>query len=325
MAAHGLPTAAYETFRDYDAARAYLAAHPAPIVVKASGLAAGKGAITCATDAEAEQVLREIMVDRIFGEAGDEVVIEDFIRGQEVSVLAFCDGRTAVPMVLAQDHKAAHDGDHGPNTGGMGCYAPAPLLSDATLARVQAQVLQPVVDGMAAQGSPYVGVLYAGLMIEDEDFQVLEFNCRFGDPEAEVILPLLETDLLTVLLACIDGRLNEIELTWAPKSCVTVVIAAGGYPGSYRKGDVIEGLEAAADMPDTMVFHAGTRRDGERVLTAGGRVLDITAWADDLPTAVDRAYDAATLISWPDCTMRHDIGAKGMAGLIRRAEEGGEA
>lgn len=326
MVTHGLPTAAYANFSDYEAARAYLAAHPAPIVIKASGLAAGKGAITCATDAEAEQVLREIMVDRIFAEAGDEVVIEEFLRGQEVSVLAFCDGRTAVPMVLAQDHKAAYDGDHGPNTGGMGCYAPAPLLSDATLARVREQVLQPVVDGMAAQGSPYVGVLYAGLMIEGEHFDVLEFNCRFGDPEAEVILPLLQTDLVTVLLACLEGRLDEIELTWAPLSCVTVVLAAGGYPGSYRKGDAIEGLEAAGAMPDTVVFHAGTRRDGDRVLTAGGRVLDVTAWGHDLPTAVDRAYDAAAIISWPDCTLRHDIGAKGMAGLIRRrATEGGEA
>ncbi len=325
MAAHGLPTAAYAVFTDYDAALAYLEAHPRPSSSRPAAWRRARGPRLRHRRRGPAGPGRDHARAGLW-RAGDEVVIEEFLRGQEVSVLAFCDGRTAVPMVLAQDHKAAYDGDHGPNTGGMGCYAPAPLLSDATLARVREQVLQPVVDGMAAQGSPYVGVLYAGLMIEGEHFDVLEFNCRFGDPEAEVILPLLQTDLVTVLLACLEGRLDEIELTWAPLSCVTVVLAAGGYPGSYRKGDAIEGLEAAGAMPDTVVFHAGTRRDGDRVLTAGGRVLDVTAWGHDLPTAVDRAYDAAAIISWPDCTLRHDIGAKGMAGLIRRrATEGGEA
>jgi phosphoribosylamine--glycine ligase len=199
------------------------------------------------------------------------------------------------------------------NTGGMGCYAPAPLLSAEMLAEVQARVLQPTLDGMRAQGSPYVGVLYAGLMVDGGQFRVIEFNCRFGDPEAQVILPLLETDLAAVILACLEGRLSEIELRWAPRSCVSVVLASGGYPGHYRRGDEIAGLEAAAALADTYVFHAGTRREGDRVLTAGGRVLDVTAWADDLPAAIERAYAAAALIHWPDCMMRHDIGAKAAA------------
>lgn len=313
MRAHGIPTADYAVFDSYDAALRYLDAHPAPIVVKADGLAAGKGAMVCHSDAEARAALQQMMRDRIFGTAGDRVVIEECLTGQEVSVLAFVDGHRAVPMVLAQDHKAAYDGDRGPNTGGMGCYAPAQVLDEAMLRRVMDEVLQPAVDGMRALGTPYVGVLYAGLMVADDDFAVLEFNCRFGDPETQVILPLLETDLADVMNACIDGRLDEIEITWSPRSCVCVVMASEGYPGHYQRGYEIAGLDEAARLPDTIIFHAGTRREDGRVLTAGGRVLGVTACANDLRGAIARAYAAVARIHWPGAMYRRDIGAKGLA------------
>jgi phosphoribosylamine--glycine ligase len=312
MQENGIPCAASASFDDYEAAQRYLEAHPAPIVIKADGLAAGKGAIVCHTDAEARKALQRIMKQRVFGSAGDRVVIEEFLQGQEVSVLAFADGTRAVPMILAQDHKAAWDGDRGPNTGGMGCYAPAPVLDAAMLTRVGREVLQPAIDGMRRAGTPYVGVLYAGLMVADGDFRVLEFNCRFGDPEAQVILPLLETDLVDVIEACIDGRLDQVALQWAPLSCVCAVMASGGYPGSYQNGYEIAGLEDAAELDGVVVFHAGTRRERGRIVTAGGRVLGVTALAKDLRGAVDRAYEAVRLIHWQDAMYRSDIGAKGL-------------
>ena len=312
MRARGIPTAPYATFDDYDLAKAYLGSHPAPIVVKASGLAAGKGAIVCQTDVEALDALDLIMRRRAFGEAGDWVVIEECLVGQEVTVLAFADGRSVAPMILSQDHKPAFDGDKGPNTGGMGAYAPAPVLDDRLLQRVYDEVLQNAVDGLREASTPYVGLLYAGLMVSDGDYQVIEFNCRFGDPEAQVILPLLETDLVSVLDACIDGRLEDIELSWSAGSCACVVMASGGYPEQYERGFQIDGLEGVSELPDTYVFHAGTKRDGDRILTAGGRVLGVTAWANDLRGAVDRAYAAVDKIHWPGATFRTDIGAKGL-------------
>ena len=312
MRHNGIPTAEYAVFDDYDQATGYLAAHPAPIVVKADGLAAGKGAIVCDTDEEARDALDLVMQQRAFGSAGDRVVIEECLTGQEVSVLAFCDGRTVVPMVQAQDHKPAYDGDKGPNTGGMGCYAPALLLDAEMLSRVMGQVLQPTLKGMGSAGTPYVGVLYAGLMVRDGDFQVLEFNCRFGDPEAQVILPLLETDLVDVMQACIDGRLDEIDVQWSSQVAACVVMASGGYPGAYERGLAIEGLSTAAQMADTVVFHAGTKIVGGRVVTAGGRVLGVTAWGDDLARAIGRAYRAVEEIHWPGAVYRTDIGAKGL-------------
>ncbi len=319
MRQQGIPTAAYATFDDYAAALRYLEAHPAPIVVKASGLAAGKGAIVCRTDEEARVALHQIMVERAFGAAGDQVVIEEYLSGQEVTVLAFADGRTVAPMVLSQDHKAAYDGDRGPNTGGMGCYAPAPVLSETQLRQVVDRVLQPAVDGLRRMGAPYIGVLYAGLMVSGDDFRTLEFNCRFGDPEAQVVLPLLRTDLVAVMDACIDGRLDQIELDWSAGACACVVMASGGYPGAYARGFEIAGLDEAAKLPDTVVFHAGTRREGGRVLTAGGRVLGVTAWANDLPEALRRAYAAVGRIHWEGAMFRRDIGAKG----LRAIEEAG--
>jgi len=311
MREHGIPTAEYAVFEEYKAALDYLVAHPAPIVVKASGLAAGKGAIVCQTDDEARKALRLIMVDRAFGDAGDQVVIEACLQGQEVSVLAFTDGTTVVPMVLAQDHKAAYDGDVGPNTGGMGCYAPAPLLDDDMLRSVMERVLQPTVDGLRQAGTPYVGVLYAGLMVDGDDYSVLEFNCRFGDPETQVILPLLKTSLAKVMSACIDGCLDQVALDWVDGSCVCVVMASGGYPGSYHRGYEIHGLGEAGVLADTVVFHAGTAYDEGRTLTAGGRVLGVTAWADDLSSAIERAYTAVDCIHWQDAVHRTDIGHKG--------------
>ena len=313
MRANAIPTAAYAAFTDYHTAQDYLAAQQAPIVIKASGLAAGKGVIICQTIAEAQAALRSIMVDMAFGAAGDKVVIEEFLTGQEVSVLAFCDGRTVAPMILAQDHKAAFDGDRGPNTGGMGCYAPAAVLDQAMQRAVMTQVLLPVIHGMARQGTPYVGVLYAGLMLTQQGFRVLEFNCRFGDPETQVILPLLETSLAEVLLACVAGGLDQIQLRWRQGAAACVVLAAGGYPGHYRKGDIITGLDQAAKQSNTLIFHAGTIRQGDTIRTSGGRVLGVTATGDNLADAIKTAYAAVDLIHWSDMTYRRDIGARGLA------------
>jgi phosphoribosylamine--glycine ligase len=227
-------------------------------------------------------------------------------------VLAFCDGKTVAPMILAQDHKAAFDGDRGPNTGGMGCYAPAAVLDQAMQRAVMDQVLLPVVLGMARQGTPYMGVLYAGLMLTPQGFRVLEFNCRFGDPETQVILQLLETSLAEVLLACVAGKLDQIHLRWRRGAAACVVLAAGGYPGHYRKGDIIACLDQAAQQPNTLIFHAGTSRQGDTIRSAGGRVLGVTATGDNLADAIKTAYAAVDLIHWSGMTYRRDIGAKGL-------------
>jgi phosphoribosylamine--glycine ligase len=312
MSQNHIPTAEYAIFEDYVAAQAYLERHGAPVVIKASGLAAGKGAVVCATMEEARETLRLMMQERIFGSAGQCVVIEERLKGQEVSILAFCDGRTVAPMLPSQDHKAAYDHDKGPNTGGMGCYAPVHWVDDKLMRRIQATVLQPTVDAMRRAGTPYVGVLYAGLMVSGDDFRVLEFNCRFGDPETQVILPLLKTDLATVLEACVEGRLDQVALEWSSGASVCVVMASGGYPGRYGSGYAIEGLDEVAALPNTVVFHAGTQREGERILTAGGRVLGVTAWAENLPSAIKAAYVAVERIHWPKVMFRRDIGLKGL-------------
>ncbi len=312
MRANRIPTADYAIFRDYESALRYLDAHPAPIVVKADGLAAGKGAIVCRTDEQAREAVHMMMRERALGAAGDAVIIETCLTGQEASVLAFTDGRTVAPMIVAQDHKAVFDGDRGPNTGGMGAYAPASLVSDALMQRITSQVLQPAVDALRDAGTPYVGVLYAGLMLSDNNFNVLEFNCRFGDPEAQAILPLLKTDLALVMEACVDGALDRVHLEWSGGACVCVVMASEGYPGHYKTGYEITGLDRVAQFPNTVIFHAGTRRDGDRILTFGGRVLGVTAWADDLRDAIAQVYAAVGVISWPGAMFRRDIGAKGI-------------
>jgi phosphoribosylamine--glycine ligase/phosphoribosylformylglycinamidine cyclo-ligase len=312
MIEQGIPTGQAEVFTDYDAALAYLRQVGAPIVVKASGLAAGKGVTVCQTLEEAEAALRAAMVERVFGGAGDEVLIEEALTGQEASLLAFCDGRTVVPMIAAQDHKAACDGDRGPNTGGMGCYAPAPLMTQERVEWVVREVLQPVVDGMRARGTPYAGVLYAGLMITADGPKVLEFNCRFGDPEAQVILPLLRTDLVDVIEASADGRLDQVNVRWEDAFAACVVLASGGYPEAYEKGKAITGLAEAAALPDVFLFHAGTVRDGERTLTNGGRVLGVTATAPTLREALERTYAAVERVHFDRVHYRQDIGAKGL-------------
>lgn len=310
MLEHGIPTAGGEIFADYEAAQRYLHKEGAPIVIKASGLAAGKGVTVCQSLDEAEAALRRTMVERVFGSAGDEVVIEECLVGQEASLLCFTDGRTVVPMVSAQDHKPIYDGDRGPNTGGMGCYAPAPLMTPDLVREVVDTILQPAVDGMRQRGTLYVGVLYAGLMLTPAGPSLLEFNCRFGDPEAQVILPLLEIDLLDVLEACLEGRLDTVEIRWRDAFAACVILASGGYPGKYEKGKPIYGLETAAAHPDVMIFHAGTRRDGNQLLTNGGRVLGVTATADTLPGALYKAYQAVEQISFEGCQYRRDIGRK---------------
>ncbi len=311
MARHGIPTGQAAIFSSYESALAHLRRVDYPVVIKASGLAAGKGVIVPETPAEAEAALHRIMVERQFGAAGDEVLIEERLSGPEVSLLAFCDGHTVVAMPPAQDHKRVFDGDRGPNTGGMGAYAPAPIAPAGLVRELVATILQPVVAGMAAEGSPYVGVLYAGLMLTAAGPRVLEFNCRFGDPETQAILPLLESDLLEVAEACVAGELHRVAVRWRDAAAATVVAASEGYPGDYPRGRPIAGIEAAAALPGVVVFHAGTRRlaDG-RLVTDGGRVLAVTGVGADLRPALDRAYVGIRCIHFDGMHYRRDIGAR---------------
>ncbi len=311
MARHGIPTARYAAFRDPVAAEAHLQQVDYPIVVKASGLAAGKGVILPASQAEAAAAVRQIMVEREFGAAGDEVIIEERLEGEEASVLAFSDGRTVAVMPAAQDHKRVFDDDQGPNTGGMGAYAPAPLMTPALLDEVRRTVLQPTIDGLAAEGVPYVGVLYAGIMATPAGLKVLEFNCRFGDPETQAILPLLDGDLAEVVEACLDGTLGRVDLRWRAGAAATVVAASEGYPGSYPKGREISGVAAAAALPNVAVFHAGTRMTADgRLLTDGGRVLAVTSVGATLREGIDGAYAALERIHFDGMHYRRDIGAR---------------
>jgi len=321
MTRYGIPTGRYATFTDYEEALAYLRGTEFDAVVKASGLAAGKGVIVPESREEAKDALRRIMVERAFGAAGNEVVIEERLYGQEASVLAFTDGRIVVPMPAAQDHKPVFDGDRGPNTGGMGCYAPAPLVTPELMDEIVRTILQPVVDGMRAEGTPYAGVLYAGLMITEDGPKVLEFNCRFGDPETQAILPLLENDLVDVLEACLNGTLDQVEVRWRPSSATTVVAASEGYPGPYPKGRDIAGVEKAESLPGVMVFHAGTKRlDNGRLITSGGRVLNVTGIGATLRESIDRAYEGIRLIHFEGMHYRHDIGVKALG--IPKSERG---
>jgi phosphoribosylamine--glycine ligase len=306
MVEEGIPTAPATIFRDYAAAQAFLRQIVPPVVIKASGLAAGKGVIICPTRQEAEAALRQVMVERAFGDAGDEALVEVCLQGEEVSLLAFCDGRTVVPMLPARDYKRVGDGDEGPNTGGMGGYAPSPYLPPTLVQEIMARVLQPVVDGMRRRGTPYVGVLYAGLMLTDLGPRVLEFNCRFGDPETQSLMPLLESDLVEICLACTEGRLDQIQVHWSSDQAVCVVLASGGYPGDYASGKEITGLEDANRIP-SVVFHAGTKQQGGRLVTAGGRVLAVTATAPTLSQARTQVYAAAGQIHFEGMHYRKDI------------------
>ncbi|MDY7100391.1 MAG: phosphoribosylamine--glycine ligase [Actinomycetota bacterium] len=307
-----IPTAASATFTDPEAAIAHLRAHDGmPPVVKASGLAAGKGVVVADTLADAEDAVRACLVEGRFGDAGREVVIEERLVGPEVSVLAFCDGTDVVVMPPAQDHKRLGDADAGPNTGGMGAFVPSPIVDDDVVAEVERTVLRPVLDGFAAEGTPYVGVLYAGLMLTAAGLRVLEFNCRFGDPETQAVLPLLESDLVDVIEACLAGRLAATEVRWSTDASAAVVMASGGYPGSYPTGLEISGIDAAVG-PDRVVFHAGTRRVGDRLETSGGRVLAVSATGRVLAEAVRSAYEGVDQISFEGAVWRRDIGIPGV-------------
>ncbi|MDW7771820.1 MAG: phosphoribosylamine--glycine ligase [Desulfobulbaceae bacterium] len=312
-----IPSAAYQVFTKPGPARKFIEKIGVPCVVKADGLAAGKGVIICLTLAEAEKAVDLIMKDRAFGEAGNRLVVEEFLPGEEVSFIAFTDGKSVLPLPSSQDHKAVFEGDRGPNTGGMGAYSPAPVLTEEFAARVMEEVMIPTIRGMAAEGRPYKGMLYAGLMIDGEKINVLEFNCRFGDPECQPLLMRLRSDLVEVIEASIDGRLHEIKLDIDPRPTVCVVMASGGYPGKYETGKPITGLARAGKVKDVVVFHAGTAAEGRRTVTAGGRVLGVTAIGKDIGIAIDQAYKAADMIKWQGAYFRRDIGHRALSRLKR--------
>ena len=312
---HHIPTAAYRTFTELAEAEAYIRQRGAPIVVKADGLAAGKGVVVARAIDEALGAVRNMLGGNAFGSAGHRVVIEDCLVGEEASFICIADGRSAVPFASSQDHKTRDDGDRGPNTGGMGAYSPAPVITPAIHERIMAEVIRPTIDGMAADGVPYVGFLYAGLMIAaDGTPNVIEFNCRFGDPEAQPILMRLDSDLVELCEAALAGRLDTVQLQWDPRVALAVVVAAGGYPVSYAKGDPIDGLESVIN-PDAKIFHAGTRMAGDRVVTDGGRVLTVVGTGDDVAVAQRRAYEAIRQVHFSNAYFRRDIGYRAVARL----------
>ncbi len=303
----GIPTAAFARFDEPEAAKAYVRKKGAPIVVKADGLAAGKGVVVATSVAEAESAI-EMMFAGGFGAGGERVVIEDFLEGEEASFFALCDGERAVSFASAQDHKRVGEGESGPNTGGMGAYSPAPIMDEAMSARVMREIIDPTMKGMAAIGAPFRGVLFAGLMIGADGPKLIEFNVRFGDPEAQVMLPRLQDDLLTLIMECVEGRLSQRAIRLSPRTALTVVLAAKGYPDAPIKGGEINNLARAAAMPFVTITHAGTKLDGGRLIADGGRVLNVTALGDDIAEARARAYAAVDAIDWPGGFCRRDIG-----------------
>jgi phosphoribosylamine--glycine ligase len=305
--ANNIPTAAYERFRSAAPAKDYVRTKGAPIVVKADGLAAGKGVVVAQSVTEAEEAV-DMMFGGSLGAAGVEVVVEEFLDGEEASFFALCDGETALPLTTAQDHKRVFDGDKGPNTGGMGAYSPAPNIDDAVGARVMKEIIQPTLRAMKAMGAPYKGVLYAGLMITRDGPKLIEYNARFGDPETQVLMLRLMSDLVPALLASRDGQLKSFDLRWYAEPSLTVVMAAKGYPGDYKRGTVIEGLDEAAKVEGVQIFHAGTRAEGGKILANGGRVLNVSAIGKTVREAQSRAYEAISRIRWPDGFYRRDIG-----------------
>jgi len=312
MKKYSVPTASYNAFKSLDEALKFLKSLPVSqkLVVKADGLAAGKGVIICSKREEAENAVRQMMADRLFGAAGSEVVIEEFLEGEEVSVQIFLDGKNYSVMAAAQDHKRANDNDEGPNTGGMGAYAPAPLYDKALNDKFEKNIAAPLIAGFAKEGLDYRGVLYIGLMVVKGEPYVLEFNCRFGDPETEVVLPLLETDLVEIMLKINAKQLDKIKVNWYNKSAVCVVLASSGYPGNFDKGIEIKGLKNAAALKNTMVFHSGTALKGEKIVTAGGRVICVTGLGNTLKEAIKTAYEGVSKISFEKMHYRRDIAKK---------------
>ena len=312
---HNIPTAAYERFTDVARAEAYVRAQGAPIVVKADGLAAGKGVVVAETGQQAIDAVRDMLSGNRVGAAGASVVIEEFMEGEEASLFALCDGEHVLALTGAQDHKRVFDGDKGPNTGGMGAYSPAPILGDAMVERAMREIVLPTVRGLAADGIPYKGVLYAGLMIGPKGPRLVEYNCRFGDPESQVLMMRLKSDIVPALIACADGGLGHFDLRWSDEAALTVVMAAKGYPAAYEKGSEIRNLDAAAKVEGVQIFHAGTKfgPDGKQVLANGGRVLNVTAMAPTVEEARSRAYRAVDLIDWPQGFCRRDIAWRAVA------------
>ncbi|MBN1869116.1 MAG: phosphoribosylamine--glycine ligase [Candidatus Omnitrophica bacterium] len=315
-----IPTANFQKFSDIDEAEEYLRKVSYPVVVKADGLAAGKGVVVCQNFMEAVKAVDEIMAQKIFKEAGDQIVIEECLEGEEVSILAISDGEEYCLLESSQDHKRIFDDDVGPNTGGMGAYCPAPILTEKLYKTIENRIIEPTIRGMQKNGMPFKGVLYAGLMITAEGPMVLEFNVRFGDPEAQAILPRMKGDMVELILASCDGRINEIELEWDKRSCVCVVMSSGGYPGRYEKGKEIFGLKEAERDDDTFVFHAGTKKEAGRIVTSGGRVLGVTSLGHGIEKAIEQAYKAVDKISFDRCFFRRDIGSKAFKWVSRRSQ-----
>ncbi|MBN2086398.1 MAG: phosphoribosylamine--glycine ligase [Anaerolineales bacterium] len=309
-----IPSAKFSTFHDFNRALAYLQELERPVVIKADGLAAGKGVILPENPGQAEAALRQIMIEKTFGAAGDKVVFEEKLAGPEVSLFGFTDGTTLKATIPAQDHKRIFDGDRGPNTGGMGAYAPVPVCAPAMAEKITRDVLQAAVNGLREEGRPFVGVLYGGLMLTSEGPKVIEFNCRFGDPETQVILPLLESDLLEILMACATGRLAEVDIQWSKGAAASVVIASDGYPGKYPVGRPIAGLDQ--NTPDSFIFHAGTKEQDGRIVTAGGRVLCATGWGENIEQALKSAYAAIGPVRFEGMHYRKDIGRRAVTGIL---------
>jgi len=317
MLTASVPTGFAQVFSSSEDAIRYLDSRSFPIVIKADGLAAGKGVIVASSGEEAEKAIHSLVNDRKLGAAGDRILIEEFLAGEEASLLAFTDGETILPMDSAQDHKPIGEGDTGPNTGGMGAYSPAPVVTPEIFQRCASEIFQPTLEELKRRGILYRGVLYAGLMITELGPRVLEFNCRFGDPETQALLPRLKTDLVDIMEATIDGRLSEITLSWKPDPAVCVIMSSGGYPGKYEKGKEIHGLERIPPLPDRMVFHAGTRLEGDKIVTNGGRVLGVTALAPTLPEAIEKTYSIVNMIEFENMYFRKDIGQKALERFSR--------
>ncbi|MBI3754484.1 MAG: phosphoribosylamine--glycine ligase [Deltaproteobacteria bacterium] len=310
MQKYGIPTAVYKVFKDPKEAKEYIKECSSPLVVKADGLAAGKGVVICKTKEDAVDAIKLIMEKKEFGEAGERIIIEEFLKGEEASFLAITDGKTVLPLPSCQDHKAVFDGDKGPNTGGMGAYSPAPIISAKLKKEIMSSIMIPTVKAMEKEGRPYKGVLYAGLMITDDGPKVLEYNCRFGDPETQPIMMKLRNDLVDVLFTAVEGKLSKIKLNCENKVALCVVMTSKGYPGDYEKGKEIKGIEEASKLKDVVVFHAGTAINGGKLVTAGGRVLGVTAMGVGIKRAINKAYEAVSRIKWDGAHYRKDIGEK---------------
>lgn len=310
MKKYNIPTGAYETFDNYEAAKIYLEKQDMPIVLKADGLALGKGVLICKTLEEAQQGLKEIMQEHKFGAAGNTVIIEEFLEGPEVSILSFCDGKTIIPMVSAQDHKRAFDNDKGLNTGGMGTFSPSKFYTNEMEKECMKTIFQPTVDAMLKENRPFVGIIYFGLMYTKNGMKVIEYNARFGDPETQVILPRLKTDLLDIMLACTNGTLDNMNIEWYNNAAVCVILASGGYPVSYTKGYEITGLQKISEKKNMIVFHAGTDKKGGKIVTSGGRVLGITGIGDNIDEAIKTAYEGVEIVNFNQKHFRTDIGKK---------------